>query len=85
MELAFTSGTPRVSTSAPELFVINLVPQHAKQPQQEFAGHSNGCYRPVPFQRELVVKPSQIRITFGSHRTASSFDQQKTQQAVPLL
>jgi Transposase zinc-binding domain len=45
----------------PELVVINLVSQHAKQSQQKLAGYSNGCYGPVLFQGELVVKPPQIR------------------------
>src|SRR5437879_10846030 len=39
------SGTPRVSTPAPELLVIDAFPQHAVQAQHQLARHRHHRYR----------------------------------------
>lgn len=35
------AGTSRVSTSVPELVIVDFVAEHAEQPQDEFAGHGD--------------------------------------------
>src|SRR2546425_3766812 len=78
------SGTPRVSTPAPELLVIDAFPQHAVQAQHQLARHRHHRYRMGFFRaRKAAEEPSQV--FFVLHGTPGRFHQQESQQAVALL
>src|SRR2546426_8857700 len=78
------SGTPRVSTPAPELLVIDAFPQHAVQAQHQLARHRHHRYRMGFLPRpQAAEEPSQV--FFVLHGTPGRFHQQEPQQAVALL
>src|SRR5947209_2678907 len=78
------SGTPRVSTPAPELLVIDVFPQHAVQAQHQLARHRHHRYRMGLLPRpQAAEEPSQV--FFVLHGTPGGFHQQESQQAVALL
>src|SRR5947209_7286399 len=78
------SGTPRVSTPAPELLVIDAFPQHAVQAQHQLARHRHHRYRMGFLPRpQAAEEPSQV--FFVLHGAPGRFHQQESQQAVALL
>src|SRR5437870_4696723 len=78
------SGTPRVSTPAPELLVIDAFLQHAVQAQHQLARHRHHRYCMGLLPRpQAAEEPSQV--FFVLHGTPGGFHQQESQQAVALL
>src|SRR5712692_1683656 len=78
------SGTPRVSTPAPELLVIDAFPQHAVQAQHQLARHRHHRYRMGFLPRpQAAEEPSQV--FFVLHGAPGRFHQQEPKQAVALL
>lgn len=77
------AGTSRVSTSAPELVIVDFVAQHAVEPQDEFAGHGDDRERRVFASLEVKVEAAEIVVTADG--VVSSFDEQEAQETVALF
>ena len=54
------AGTSRVSTSAPELVIVDFVAEHAQQLQDQFAGHGDDSDGRIFSSFEARVEAAEV-------------------------
>jgi len=69
-------GTSRVTTSAPELGVIDVFSKHAIESQHEFARHGDGGHSAILFSfHQPKIKTTEVSISFAVDYPVCSFDE----------